>query len=97
MRKLTTAEQEALGRLEGILLTEVPPQRFSCWGTEQEGRMCIEPGDGFWLVFFREMGLGEDVTVHPTFEEAALQLIRNVSPSDAAHARMQALFLGGTA
>ena len=96
MRDLTAAEREDLRRLENVLLDEVPRLRFSCDGRDQEGRMCIEPGDGLWFVFFREIGLGEDVTTHPTFEEAALQLIRNVAPSEEAEGRMRLRFLAGT-
>lgn len=89
MRELTTDEQEQLRALERLLRTEVPPERFSCDGRYQEGRMCIEPGDGVWYVFFREMGLGEDVTIHPDFAEAALQLIHNVAPSIEAEERLR--------
>lgn len=94
MRELTTDEQEKLRALERLLRTEVPPERFSCDGLYQEGRMCIEPGEGCWYVFFREAGLGEDVTVHPDFDEAALQLIRNVAPSVEAEERMRRCFSG---
>ena len=92
MRELTPNGQERLLALERVLLAEVPPERFSCDGLHQEGRMCIEPGEGCWYVFFREFGLGEDVTIHPDFDEAALQLIRNVAPSLDAEERMRAAF-----
>ena len=96
MNGITDQERERLLELERVLLTEVPPERFCCDGKDQDKRMCILPGDhGEWIVFFREGTLGEDVTIHPDFEEAALQLISNVAPSDAAQERMRARFLGG--
>ncbi|MBR6115690.1 MAG: hypothetical protein IKQ10_11050 [Oscillospiraceae bacterium] len=95
MKELTQTQRRALDRLEAVLLTEVPRLRFSCDGLDQEGRMCIEPGEDGWFVFFREMGLGEDVTSHRTFEEAALQLIKNVAPSQDAEERMRRRFLAG--
>ncbi len=95
MKNITDQEREKLLELERVLLTEVPPERFCCDGINQDKRMCIQPGDnGQWIVFFREGTLGEDVTVHPDFEEAALQLIKNVAPSDAALERMRARFHG---
>ena len=81
-------------RLEGVLLTEVPRERFCCRGNNQDGRMCILYGDGLWYVFFREGPLCEDLSVHRSFTDAALQLIRNVAPSEAAEERMRGLFLG---
>ena len=44
-------------------------------------------------VYFREGLLIEDVTVHDTFEEAALQLISNVAPSPEAESEMKKRFL----
>ena len=94
MRELTKQEREKLHWLERVLLTEVPPERFSCDGVDQDKRMCIQPGDdGQWIVFFRDGTLGEDVTIHPDFEEAALQLIHNVAPSDAAEENMRGRFV----
>ena len=92
MRELGNGEKEALARLERILLTEVLPERFSCFG-RQSAKMCIEPGDGCWYVYFFEYGLGEDVTEHTLFEDAALQLIRNVAPSEEAEEKLRRLFL----
>ena len=95
MRELTETERKELERLRQVLLTEVPSERFSCDGRDQDKRMCIEPGEGIWYVFFRDGALGEDVTVHTGFEDAALQLIGNVSPSEAAGENMRRLFLAG--
>ena len=91
MRELTDREREELARLERILLTEVPPDRFSCF-ERKNARMCLEPGDGCWYVYFSEHGLGEDVTVHADLEDAALQLIRNVSPTAEAEENMRRLW-----
>ena len=96
MKEITNQERDKLLELERVLLTEVPPERFCCDGKDRDKCMCILPGDdGRWIVFFRDGTLGEDVTIHPDLEEAALQLISNVAPSDAALERMRAGFLGG--
>ena len=54
--------------------------------------MCIEPGNDCWYVYFYEHGLAEDVTVHKEMEDAALQMIRNVSPTDEAEENMRQLY-----
>lgn len=95
MNEMTERERETLRELERVLLTEVPAERFCCDGGEKDKCMCILPGEaGQWIVFFRDGTLGEDVTIHPDLEEAALQLISNVAPSDAALERLRARFPG---
>ena len=91
----TTAKTEAetLRLLEEVLLAYVPADRFCLDGGPKDGCMVLSSGEGRWHVFFREGRLIEDVTVHDTLEEAALQLISNVAPSPEAQAGMRQRFL----
>ena len=87
-------EQDTLRRLEKVLLGSVPEGRFCLDGTAKDGCMVLACGGDRWHVFFREGILIEDVTVHDTLEEAALQLIKNVAPSPEAEEKMRLAFLG---
>ena len=95
MRKVTPREQAKLRFLESVLLSCVPASRFCVDGKRQNMRMCIAPGEAEWYVFFREGQLAEDVTIHSSFSDAALQLIHNVAPSTAAEELMRNVFLNG--
>lgn len=89
----TNIEQDTLRRLEEALLAFVPEGRFCLDGSLKDGCMVLARGGGKWHVFFREGILIEDVTVHDTLEDAAVQLIKNVAPSSDDEEKMRLRFL----
>ena len=79
--------------LEQTLSAFVPESRYCIDSSHRDGCMVLTPDGEQWIVYFREGLLIEDVTVHDTLEEAALQLIRNVAPSPEAEDEMKKRFL----
>ena len=80
-------------RLEQTLSAFVPESRYCIDASQRDGCMVLTQDGEQWIVYFREGLLIEDVTVHDTLEEAALQLIRNVTPSPEAEDEMKKRFL----
>lgn len=80
-------------RLEQTLSAFVPESRYCIDASQRDGCMVLTQDGEQWIVYFREGLLIEDVTVHDTLEEAALQLIRNVAPSPEAEDEMKKRFL----
>ena len=80
-------------RLEQTLSAFVPESRYCIDASQRDGCMVLTQDGEQWIVYFREGLLIEDVTVHDTLEEAALQLIRNVAPSPEAESEMKKRFL----
>ena len=86
-------DRRTLDLLDRTLLAYVPADRYCLDDSPKDGCMVLAPGDGKWHVFFREGRLIEDVSVHDTLREAALQLIRNVAPSPEDERQMRLRFL----
>ena len=80
-------------RLEQTLSAFIPESRYCIDASQRDGCMVLTQDGEQWIVYFREGLLIEDVTVHDTLEEAALQLIRNVAPSPEAEDEMKKRFL----
>ena len=80
-------------RLEQTLSAFVPESRYCIDASQRDGCMVLTQDGEQWIVYFREGLLIEDVTVHDTLEEAALQLIRNVAPFPEAEDEMKKRFL----
>lgn len=80
-------------RLEQTLSAFVPESRYCIGASQRDGCMVLTQDGEQWIVYFRVGLLIEDVTVHDTLEEAALQLIRNVAPSPEAEDEMKKRFL----
>ena len=80
-------------RLEQTLSAFVPESRYCIDASQRDGCMVLTQDGEQWIVYFRVGLLIEDVTVHDTLEEAALQLIRNVAPSPEAEDEMKKRFL----
>ena len=80
-------------RLEQTLSAFVPESRYCIDASQRDGCMVLTQDGEQWIVYFLEGLLIEDVTVHDTLEEAALQLIRNVAPSPEAEDEMKKRFL----
>ena len=85
-------ERRLLRLLERVLSAFVPESRYCLDSSQRDGCMTLTNDGEKWLVFFRESPLIEDVTIHDTLEEAALQLISNVAPSPEAENEMKARF-----